>query len=162
MKAARFNLCSIDDNKYFKEFLSAAPRRYALVRHLSFKYFSRCPRDVAVNQDVELAIDCTGLHTVKLNLHRDEITAGALDHSFPDVIESLWDRFKLHRLLDCRKLKKVILGGQGPNTSEAQEARLNLGKYIKAKFATKVTAHEIKVEHEVVAFRYYDPYNAHY
>jgi hypothetical protein len=61
-----FMVASFADNTFLQAFLGVVPGRLQLCRQLNFDYFGRFPGNFDNNADLELAVKCSGLHTIKL------------------------------------------------------------------------------------------------
>lgn len=74
-------ITSIHDNVYFRKLIAGIENGPAHVRELHFEYFGFFPNytkdgeRIPVNSDLELAVDCKGLQTLRLNFPDSQLTA---------------------------------------------------------------------------------------
>lgn len=154
IEGSQFIVTRLQDHKYLQAFLNAAPGRFELIRQLSFPYFSRFrPEKYSKNQDLELAVKCTGLHTIKSTFHPDPITYFVLHGDYEDGLTRtacaatvLFDKFRLERLLDCKMLKKIIIEHVDFYSVAAEEAAEGLGQLLQQKFANKAIKQIVEIE----------------
>ncbi|KAF2846720.1 hypothetical protein T440DRAFT_540784 [Plenodomus tracheiphilus IPT5] len=144
LEETTYVICSINDNKKLRAFLDALPRRYASIRCLSFAYFCRFPSDLEQNQDLELAILCTGLHTIKMTFHVDTL----VDYSIGEALkpEGLFEYYKLERLLYCDKLRVIVFHCIGLWHPAMFPVAKKLGTMLVEKFAEKPAKQAVMVE----------------
>lgn len=132
---------SFDDNVLLRAFLNLAPGRNGVIRQLNFDSFSRCPEGLPVNQDLELAVRCTGLRTIKLTFDEKDLTRNVLiDETYgyrvqiPKNPEDLYAEYKLERLLDCKMLSLIIITQCGWK-SEPEDVVNELGQMLRQAIA---------------------------
>ncbi|KAI4667439.1 uncharacterized protein J4E79_002126 [Alternaria viburni] len=148
-------ICSYADNQFARAFLTVGPSRFDLVRHLDFRFFSRFNEEFGVNADLELAFECKGLRTIKLNFHCSDLIRLEIEDGYdyyeddftryPAEGEELFNKYKLARILDCDALNAVIIEHSGCYCRMAVEAAEGLGKIIEQKFAGKVPKQIVKL-----------------
>ncbi|KAI4914791.1 hypothetical protein J4E90_004824 [Alternaria incomplexa] len=148
-------ICSYADNQFARAFLAAEPSRFDLVRHLDFRFFSRFKEEFGVNADLELAFECKGLRTIKLNFHCSDLIRLEIEDGYdyyeddftryPAEGEELFNKYKLARILDCDALNAVIIEHSGCYCRMAVEAAEGLGRIIEQKFAGKVPKQIVKL-----------------
>ncbi|KAJ4374865.1 hypothetical protein N0V83_001943 [Neocucurbitaria cava] len=146
-----------ENTKYLRAFLDRAPGRYGVVRQLNFNSFSRCSTNVPVNQDLELAVRCTGLRTITLILDDENLTLdvfsgdGTSDDGtsdgpvlIPMKPEDLYANFELERLLDCNLLSKIIIEHCN-YTSVAEDVVIELGQMLRQAITKKGTRQTVEI-----------------
>ncbi|KAI4684107.1 hypothetical protein J4E81_009271 [Alternaria sp. BMP 2799] len=148
-------ICSYADNQFARAFLAAEPSRFDLVRHLDFRFFSRFKEEFGVNADLELAFECKGLRTIKLNFHCSDLIRLEIEDGYdyyeddftryPAEGEELFNKYKLAQILDCDALNAVIIEHSGCYCRMAVEAAEGLGRIIEQKFAGKVPKQIVKL-----------------
>ena len=150
-----FMVASFADNTFLQAFLGAVPGRLQLCRQLNFDYFGRFP-GFDKNADLELAVMCSGLHTIELTFHYDTLTWNKLvggdyyDEIFercPRPVEELFDAFRLKRLLDCDMLQTVIIEHVGGEVDAAVRAAQGLGDLLIKGFGKKVPKQVVEVQY---------------
>jgi hypothetical protein len=141
VEGSKFMVASINDNTFLQTFLKAAPGRLELCRDLSFDFFSRFPSRYEKNADLELAVLCSGLRTIKLTFHFEPLTYFVMSNEDNMTLsrrarspDQLSEHFKLQRLLDCRSLKSITIE-QNSEVVEAVRAANDLGELIRIKFS---------------------------
>jgi hypothetical protein len=152
IEGSTFMVASIQDNMFLQVFLKAVPDRLKLCRQLNFDYFSRFPGHFEKNADLELAAQCTGLHTIKLMLHYDPLTYmnntddedGGVGYQ-PCAAQDLFEQFRLQRLLDCNKLRTIIMEHTVYHVPAAFVAAKNLGDLLTQKFAQRTTTQKVSM-----------------
>ncbi|KAH5062417.1 hypothetical protein HBH96_065870 [Parastagonospora nodorum] len=142
IEGSKFMVASIKDNAFLQTFLKAAPGRLELCRDLSFDFFSRFPYGYEKNSDLELAVLCNGLRTIKLTFHFEPLTYLVMESEDNMTLSrrarspnELLENFKLQRLLDCRSLKNITIEQTSQHVMEASRAANDLGELIKTKFS---------------------------
>ena len=135
-------VASIHDNTLLQAFLKSGPHCVQLVRRLEFDYFGWFKEENKKNADLELAAEYTGLRSIELTFHSEVLTYWALFGDYDDGLtampleaESLFERFRLKRLLDCAMLKSITIGHAGRRKDAAYETGENLGELLVTKFA---------------------------
>jgi hypothetical protein len=144
MRNSRFMISSIRDNMFFRRFIASVQDGPKHVRELHFDNFdffpdhdpttgARIPR----NSDLDLAVDCTGLHTMRITMGRRFLGTTDTNGNYTEkTVQELVDKYRFDRLLDCGKLRKIILDGKhGPFGSV--KVLDDLANWIKAGFAKK-------------------------
>jgi hypothetical protein len=163
-------VCSIMDNDFIRAFLAAGPDRFRLVRQLNFDYFSRFPAEkFEKNADLELAVDCKGLRTIKLGFHQTQLTYSLMVDQWqmrfkitPHPADKLFSKYRLERLLECDKLSTIIIEHFGTFMEAAEEAAENLGKLLEQKFASKGQKQVVEVQYTPAPQQYRSSYYYHY
>ncbi|KAG9186082.1 hypothetical protein G6011_02638 [Alternaria panax] len=152
INASKFLVCSYDDNLFLHAFLKAVDGRFEQVRQLDLEFFSRYKGDTTENADLELAVKCTGLRTIKLGFHKEELTFYLLEDEYemqcstqPCAATDLFSKYKLERLLDCGMLVTIIIEHSGYFSEAAEEAAAELGRMLEQKFAAKASKQVVGV-----------------
>lgn len=140
-----FRIFSIFDNSFLSEFLASTEYGPRQVRELVFRNFDFFPdydRDtdewIPVNSDLELAVHCTGLRTLRITLGRRFLGTSVFKDSIltyqPHSIDMLVTKYRLRRLLDCHHLDKVSFRGlhYGHNPEPVLQ---DLANWVQAEFA---------------------------
>jgi hypothetical protein len=140
MRNSKFMIASIFDNAFFRKFVASVPNGPAHVRELHFDFFHWFPdydekgKRIPVNSDLELAVHCNGLHTLRLTFGfknmRDANTG------IPKTVEQLVEKYRLRRLLDCDKLRNIRWDGQR-EFGAAVPVLYDLADWVKSEFAKK-------------------------
>ncbi|KAF2023843.1 hypothetical protein EK21DRAFT_94575 [Setomelanomma holmii] len=120
MRNSKFMVASIADNT-LRTFVAQIEKGHDDIRELYFDFFDcfgRHHETVEKNADLELAVDCTGLHTLRLTFARKWL--GMLVKPdpysdltlFPHTVDSLVGIYRLRRLLACGdNLRKIYFDG---------------------------------------------------
>ncbi|KAH7366611.1 hypothetical protein BKA66DRAFT_573277 [Pyrenochaeta sp. MPI-SDFR-AT-0127] len=163
---SQFTVCSVRDNAYMWSFLEANPARFKHCRQLNFDYFGRFPEEILVNQDIEMAVRCKGLTTIKLTFHVDTLTYWVSEGSYEDgftrapyTADRLFVRYRLKRLLGCRMLKTIIIEHAGYFSEEAEHVARELGELLKLEFMNKAEKQIVQVECTRRGGRFYDSWS---
>jgi hypothetical protein len=125
LRAQTFAISSIWDNTFLRNYIASVQDGALHVRNLCFYNFDFFPNNdpttglrLAANSDLELAVDCPGLHTVDLTFGRrflggmpwDNVTQHNVFAAH--TVEHVVDRYRLRRLLDCNMLHIIRLYGK--------------------------------------------------
>ena len=151
LEISQLQFVSLYDNKLLRAFLDAFPGRWNHVRHLSFNLFSRLPEGSAVNQDLELAVVCNGLRTLKFGFRVSDLTTWDMEEGTEEVArraceaDQLFTKYKLGRLLDCDKLDEIIIHQAYVSSTAADEAAERLCAFLEDNFARKSPTQKIVV-----------------
>jgi hypothetical protein len=152
IESSQMMVCSYADNQFLRSFLAAVPSRFQLVRHLNFDFFSRFKEAFGVNADLELAFECKGLRTIKLNFHCNNLTYWVLEGDYDDGLtrypaeaKDLFAKYKLARILDCDALSNIIVEYSGLFCEVAVEAAKGLGELLVQKFADKAAKQTVEL-----------------
>jgi hypothetical protein len=133
------------DNSNFRVMLGLIPNGYSHVRELHFEGFgyfhnqNHIGKMVEKNEDLELAVACTGLQTIRFvfkdNRHLcNEFFPARLLHVVKrKTVDELVREYHLRRLLDCRKLVEI----QIYNVYRQIEVVQDLADWIRSEFAKK-------------------------
>jgi hypothetical protein len=108
LRGSTFMVASFPDNRLLVDFLRIVPKGYETIRSIHFAFFDCFPGTMkfAQNADLELAVRCTGLHTVKLTFHMSRLTyslkPNAYDEwqDYPRSIDEIWSFYKIRRPLE--------------------------------------------------------------
>ncbi|KAF9691493.1 hypothetical protein EKO04_010237 [Ascochyta lentis] len=122
LRASTFFVCSYPENQFLTAFLSMHDG-YRSVRGLHFDFFdfynSRPEHQSDTNADLELCVRCTGLKEVKVRMHNARLGQNIwvpleeeLEHR-ANVVQRIWDFFRLGRLTACNGLTKVTILRKG-------------------------------------------------
>jgi len=137
VRGAMFKIESAKGNAFFREFLATVPGGADHVRRLSFSDLDGYNKKTSdIDFDLDLAVMCHGLHTLRLNFHTRFL--GTNPYSGPPAtVEELVAKYRLHRLLDCDTLRKVewvgVLGFENPKSSLLE----HLAGGLKGEFAKR-------------------------
>lgn len=88
------------------------------VKSLSFPYFSRYPHShllaTATNNDIELMLKCRNLESVSMEWAGQELCNydAATGMPFAKPVQQLRSEYRLDRMLDLRRVKKLVLVGR--------------------------------------------------
>jgi hypothetical protein len=152
IESSQMMVCSYADNQFLRSFLEAVPSRFRLVRHLNFDFFSRFKEEFEVNADLELAFECKGLRTIKLNFHCNNLTYWVLEGDYDDGLtrypaeaKDLFAKYKLARILDCDALSNIIVEYSGSICEAAVEAAKALGELLVQKSADKAARQTVEL-----------------
>jgi hypothetical protein len=136
-------IASIRHNQHFESFLQTVRKGYEAIRSIHFTHFAFCPTGYLQNVDLELAVRCTTLHTIKLTFdmytlefwnlggNNDELTCS------PRRVEEMWTHYKFDRLLDCHNLRNLEIEHKEYSNEIAWVATESLGARIVAEFSAR-------------------------
>jgi hypothetical protein len=149
MRSQVFYISSIRDNTFFRKSIASVKDGAKHVRELHFLNFDFFPNNdrvtgerIPTNSDLELAVDCYGLHTVKLTMGRRFLGANWWDNDTqqyvwrPQTVANLVEKYRLRRLLDCKKLRKICWDGKTNGNGSVQVLQ-DLAEWVEAEFAAK-------------------------
>ncbi|KAF2123386.1 hypothetical protein P153DRAFT_371708 [Dothidotthia symphoricarpi CBS 119687] len=160
LRGSTFTISSFADNEFFVKFLNNI-NAFDAVRRLHFRFFDCFPTSFADNADLELAVRCPGLVSVKLGMHTSKLVMWVLEGEyedgltrFPRRVQEMWEHYKLDRLLDCDKLQEVVIERKGRSNDEAVQAACALGECIKQRYM-ETRKRELLVEYSVERRVYY-------
>ncbi|KAF1915768.1 hypothetical protein BDU57DRAFT_450389 [Ampelomyces quisqualis] len=148
LRGSKFMVASFLDNRLLDGFLQTAPKAYEAIRSIHFAFFD-CypgPEMFEKNSDLELAVRCTGLRSVKLTFHMsrlcDLVKRDPYDDGeyYPRSVEDMWTYYKLARLMDCENLENVDIQRKGRSRRAVEcgvTVSQDLGVRIKAEYDEK-------------------------
>ncbi|KAH7091552.1 hypothetical protein FB567DRAFT_546265 [Paraphoma chrysanthemicola] len=149
MRNSKFMIASINDNVFFRNFIASVENGPKHVRELHLDFFDCFPdydRDgkrFPVNSDLELAVSCTGLETLQMTfkhwrLHNEIGFFDIIEDDMPSQkkVHELVDKYRLHRLLDCGKLRTIRWDGCRGYGGPLQNLH-DLAAWVEAEFAKK-------------------------
>jgi hypothetical protein len=138
MRNSKFMIASIHDNVFFRKFIASVRNGPAHVRELHLDFFDFFPdyevttgKRIPVNSDLELALACHGLHTLRLAFRTRNLRDSST--GTPKTVEELVGKYRLRRLLDCEKLRKIHLYGRYRYDGPMQVLR-DLADWVTAEF----------------------------
>ena len=144
IRGSTFMVASIHDNRFLDAFVQTVDKGYEAIRSIHFAFFDCFPGTFPQNADLELAVRCSGLHTVKLSFHVQKLTIWVLEGDYDDgltryprPVNEIWTHYKFSRLLDCANLQKLIIERKGGHNYAGHEASEKLGDHIKAEYKVK-------------------------
>jgi len=119
LRGAMLKIESAEDNDFFREFIATVPGGVNHVRRLYFSEFDGYDETIGErNLDLELAVACRGLHTLRLKFDRKVLGTDTFNAPpaggrvyVPKTVEELVAKYGLRRLLDCDTLRKVEWDG---------------------------------------------------
>jgi hypothetical protein len=151
VRNSEFMIASYNDNLLLDGFLKTVLKGYGAIRSIHFAFFDCFPEGFPQNADLELAVRCTGLRTIKIRFHSTRLIVWVLlgDYddgltSRPRRIDEMWAHYKFARLLECVNLQNLIVERKGRNLDAALEASENLGIRIQEEYLRK-NQHTLKV-----------------
>jgi hypothetical protein len=154
IEGSKFMIASLRDNTFLQTFFKpkGMTGRLELCRDLSFDFFSRFPNGYEKNADLELAVACTSLKTIKLTFHHEPLTRYVLEGDYdegltryPRSADQVFEQFKLRRLLDGKCLKTIIIEHTSYYIPAAVEAAEKLGDLLKLKFSQLEPSQDVAV-----------------
>lgn len=136
-------IASIKHNQHFESFLQTVRKGYEAIRSIHFTHFAFFPTGYPQNVDLELAVRCTALHTIKLTFDvwkledwRSVGDNGGLTFS-PRRVDEMWTHYKFDRLLDCHNLRNLRIEIKGDLNGNVLVASKSLGARIVAEFSAR-------------------------
>lgn len=144
IRGSQFSIASIHDNRFLDGFLQTVSKGYDNIRTIHFAFFDCFPPNYPQNADLELAVRCSGLHTIKLTFHVERLRIWVLDGEYDDgltgyprPLNEMWTHYKFVRLTECNNLQKVVLERKGRSVDAAVGASRTLGNHIKEEYKAK-------------------------
>ncbi|KAF2822986.1 hypothetical protein CC86DRAFT_423059 [Ophiobolus disseminans] len=124
IRHARFDIESSSDVPYFRRFIESIPNGADHVRELFFKDFDKFPEYDKTSDEftptkpgLELAVACSDLRALRLRFETSFFTNVTWDSVLsmrvypPDTHQKVAVTYQIQRLLDCKRLRKVVLEG---------------------------------------------------
>jgi hypothetical protein len=137
-------VASFIDNRFLDNLLQAMSKGHKAILSVHFAFFDCYPSGFPKNADLELAVRCTGLRTIKLTFHSTRLFArvfmGENEGGFtscPRPTDEMWSHYKFDRLLDCMNLQNVVIERKGRTIDAALKSSEDLSKRIQAEYAQK-------------------------
>jgi hypothetical protein len=144
VRNSTFMIASIHDNCLLDGFLQTVSRGFETIRSIHFAFFDCFPNGYPQNADLELAIKCTGLHTIKITFHLSRLQIWVLEGDYEDgltgvprPVDEVWAHYKMPRLLDCKNLQNIDIERKGRYVSHSVLASEQLGGRIKEEYSRK-------------------------
>jgi hypothetical protein len=144
VRNSEFMIASYNDNLLLDSYLKTVPKGYEAIRLIHFAFFDCFPEGFPQNADLELAVRCTGLRTIKIRFHSTRLIVWVLLGDYDDGltcrprrIDEMWAHYKFARLLECVNLQNLIIERKGCNLDAALEASENLGIRIQEEYLRK-------------------------
>ncbi|KAH7081247.1 hypothetical protein BKA63DRAFT_599618 [Paraphoma chrysanthemicola] len=145
LRNSMFMVAAFEDNRFLDGFLQTVKKGYESVRSIHFAFFDCFRADFPENADLELAVRCTGIRTIRITFHTSRLTIWVLEGDYdldgltgyPRPVDEIWSHYRLARLLDCKMLKEVIIERKGRRPDHAIQAADNLGCRIKQEYEAK-------------------------
>jgi hypothetical protein len=139
-----FIIASVHDNRLLDSFLQTVSKGYETIRSIHFAFFDCFPTGFAQNADLELAVKCYGLHTIKITFHVSRLQIWVLEGDYEDEltgyprpVNEIWAHYKLPRLLDCNNLQKVDIERKGRYVDYSVLASEGLGDHIRTGYSKR-------------------------
>lgn len=148
MRNSVFMIASIHDNRFFREFIASVLDGPKHVRELHFDFFDCFPdydkegNKIALNSDLELAVHCTGLSTIRMTFARWRLQVEECDEENEQdadrdrTVAVLVEKYRLRRLLDCGNLRKIHWAGRY-GYGWPVRVLTDLANWVEAEFAKK-------------------------
>jgi hypothetical protein len=114
------------------------------MRSFHFVFFDCFPTGYPENANLELAVRCTALHTIKITFRVSRLQIWVLEGDYedgpmgyPQPVDQIWVHCKLSCLLNCNNLQKIDIERKGRYVDHSVLALEGLEDHIKTKYSKK-------------------------
>jgi hypothetical protein len=137
-------VASFNDNRLLDGFLQTMSKGYEAIRTVHFAFFDCFPKGFDKNADLELAVRCTGLRTIKVRFHSSQLITWVLEGDYDDgptayarSVDEMWAHYKFARLMECMNLQTVIIERKSRTMDAALQVSELLGVHIQQEYMLK-------------------------